>query len=189
MGFNERSRQHDEDALGLVESAFRELGFLVFPYGIEQLPELQRVLRGLHNGTSKMLRYRPDRVAVKPGKGTLLLGVKSEGGRSPNFAVEFDAWDAARMWNQDARRVLYVFVDLLSRDVLACWPEALSPRKVFVPRRGDLLRVKSLLPPGAVARWYPAVRGSGTAFFLVSKSDLQSLREALGPEWKSTTTS
>jgi len=183
LGFTERRRQHDKRALEIVESAFCELGFQIFPYGIEQVPELQQILQGLHNGTSKMLRYRPDRVAVKPKKGTLLLEIKSEGKRSPNFAIEFDAWDTARMWNQDARRVLYVFVDLLSQDIMACWPEMLFPQKVFVPRESDLLRIKGLLPPGAVARWYPVVRGSGTAFFLVSKSNLQNLQDALDPEW------
>ncbi len=130
-----------------------------------------------------MLRYRPDRIAVKPGRGTILLEVKSEGRGSSNFAVEFDAWDAARMWNQDYRRVLYVFVDVLSRDIMACWPETLFPEKVFVSRRDDLLRIKGLLPPGSKTLWYPSVSGSGTAFFLVSKSDLQSLQETLGSEW------
>jgi hypothetical protein len=179
LGFAERREQHDARALPLVRSAFEAHGFHLYPFGGELSPELQEMLRRLQNGTSRMLRYRPDMVAVHPAKGSLLLEVKSEGTGSPNFAVEFDAWDAARLWNQNARRVLYLFVDLLCQDVLARWPEDLRPRRVFVPRREDLARIRAVCP-GVSTRCYPAVRGSGTAFFLVAKSELKLLGAALG---------
>lgn len=178
MGFAERREQHDARALPLVRSAFEAHGFQLYPFGGELSPKLQEVLRRLQNGTSRMLRYRPDMVAAHPAKGSLLLEVKSEGTGSPNFAVEFDAWDAARLWNQNGRHVLYLFVNLLSRDVLASWPEDLRPRRVFVPRREDLARIKAACP-GVSVRYYPAVRGSGTAFFLVAKAELKLLSAAL----------
>lgn len=178
MNFAYRKKQHDDDALPLVRIAFEKQGFSLFPFGGELVPELQKMLRNLSNGTSKMLRYRPDLVAVNLERGSLLVEIKSEQAGSPNFAVEFDAWDAARLWNQQTRRVLYVFVDLLERTVTACWPETLCPQKVYVPRINDVARIKASCPD-AVVKHRPAVYGSGTAFFLVPKMSLEAIESVL----------
>ncbi|MDK2856734.1 MAG: hypothetical protein PWQ86_1947 [Bacillota bacterium] len=180
-GFSGRSGQH-EAAAKLVESALEAMGFRLFSFGVELNPELAKILRSLQNGTSRMLRYRPDRVAVHPGRGSLLVEIKSEKGASPNFAVEFDAWDAAREWNQEARRVLYVFVTLADGMVLASWPDDLAPTKIFVPRSEDWKRISeraSAVCPSAVLKHLPESRGSGTAFFTVPKAALAPVDAAL----------
>lgn len=176
-GFDNREEQH-ERAIALVENVFREMGFELFPFGVELAPELARMLRGLRNGTSKKLRYRPDRIAVHPEKGSLLVEIKSEVGTSPNFAVEVDAWDAARLWNKDEREVVYVFVDLAARSVLGAWPEDLMPTMVYVPRVEDLQRISTICP-GASIKFLPSAKGSGTAFFTVKKSTLADIKTVL----------
>lgn len=181
VGFSGRAEQH-EAAAKLVESALKALGFQLFSFGVELNPELAGILRNLRNGTSRMLRYRPDRVAVHPARGSLLVEIKSEKGASPNFAIEFDAWDAAREWNQETRRVLYVFATPADQMVLASWPDDLAPATVFVPRSEDWKRVServSALCPSAVLRHLPESRGSGTAFFTVPKAVLAPVDAAL----------
>jgi len=171
--FYKRVEQHDKKALPLVNIVFKKHGFLLFPFGGELEPELQRTLDKLRNETGQMLRYRPDSVAVNSENGiVLLLEIKSKESNSPNFAVEIDAWNALNLWNQDVRRVLCVFVDVLVMEVLARWPDELSPRKIFVPRADDIQRLKAQFPPSSIT-YLPNVRdGSKTAFFLVPKSEL-----------------
>lgn len=176
MGFAERLEQHNSQALPLVHDAFDRLGYQLYPYGGELVPDLQKALRALSDPLSKMLRYRPDLVAVHPHKETLLLEVKSESRKSPNFAVEYDAWEAAKIWNQHTRNVLYVFVDLAAGNLFACWPETLHPEKVYVSRLEDELRLANANIKAIPVRF---VAGSGTAFFLVSKQNLNSLEATL----------
>lgn len=182
LDFIGRVEQHDKEALPLVQAELERHGFQLFPFGGELVPELQKTLRRLTNGTSRMLRYRPDAVAVHPEKGSLLLEIKSEKTGSPNFAIEFDAWDALRLWSQNTGHALCVFVDLLHQDILACWPGDLHPQRVFAPRRKDLVRIRAVCP-GISIRYHPAAQGSGTAFFLVAKSELKPLSAALN-HWR-----
>lgn len=176
-GYADRIRQHDETALEVVRSTFLTRRIKLYPFGGELSPSLQKDLRSLGNGTSRMLRYRPDQVAVIPGKRSLLLEIKSESDGSPNFAVELNAWEAAKMWNRDSRHVLYVFVDLKVGSVYAAWPENLTPARIFVPRTGDLGRIAAY--PGIPVRKIVTRRGSGTTFFLVPKAKLRPLDAAL----------
>ena len=176
MGFAERLQQHDTQALPLVREIFARYGYVLYPFGIELVPELQKTLTLLSDPLSKMLRYRPDQVAIRPGKESLLLEIKSENKRSPNFAVEYDAWEAAKFWNLHMRNLLYVFVDLAENKVYACWPETLQPRKVFVPRLEDR---KRFAEAGIEIVYLSVVSGSGTAFFLVAKQQLLSLEKIL----------
>ncbi|RJX20156.1 MAG: hypothetical protein C4575_06995 [Desulforudis sp.] len=175
-GFAERIKQHDKLALEAVRAVLAGRGIKLHPSGGELSPVLHKELRFIGNGTSKMLRYRPDQVAVIPGKKALLLEIKSEAGGSPNFSVELDAWEAAKIWNRNGRHVLYVFADLKSGSVFGAWPEEIFPSRIFVPRSADLKRVAAY--PGVPVRRV-AVRGSGTAFFLVKKKNLCSLESTL----------
>lgn len=174
MRFAERICQHDSEALPLVKRKFSKYGYTIYSFGIELAPQLHASLQKLQDDTSKIVRYRPDLVAVHPQKGSILLEIKSEKSGNPNFAVEFDAWDAARLWNQDARKVLYVFADLLYRIVYACWPEEIRPQKIYVPRTEDIQRIIAICPDVEIVS-ISKIRGSGTAFFLVPKKTLYQL--------------
>lgn len=177
-GYAKRRAQHDQLALDAVRTVLLSHGIRLHSFGGELAPHLQKELRSLGNGTSKMLRYRPDQVAVLPGKRALLLEIKSEAGGSPNFAVELDAWEAAKMWNRDESHVLYVFADLKPGLVFGAWPEEIpSPARIFVPRPADLEQVESAYSGVPTRR--VSVRGSGTAFFLVKKEGLRSLGSIL----------
>ena len=68
MSFAERIRQHDENAYPLVRDALARYGFTLHRFGIELNLELQKILQKQTDKTSKMLRYRPDFIAVCPGK-------------------------------------------------------------------------------------------------------------------------
>lgn len=176
MDFAKRKKHHDTKAFLLVEKAFSYHGYSLYPYGAEQVPDLQKALRRFSDPLSKMLRYRPDFVSVHPEKGPLLLEIKSEHKNSPNFAVEYDAWEAAEIWNRHSQKVLYVFVDLTDEKLYACWPETLTPRKVFVPRQEDIERLSA---KGLNVRPIKIAGGSGTAFFLVQKNSLKFLEEII----------
>lgn len=179
LEFLERVEQHDKRAVAIAEAAFRKHGFILYPFGGELVPDLQKALRHIHNDASRMLRYRPDRVAVKPGSAVFLVEIKSEARGSKNFAVEFDAWDAARLWNRNMKAVIYVFVDLLTGKVYGCFPEELKPKQVFISRISDIKRILKLLPSGTTVRCSRETVGSGTAFFLVAKSKLKLLNELI----------
>jgi hypothetical protein len=177
MSFIERRTQHDQSATDIVRTALLGCGIELYSFGGETIPRLQEKLQPLSNGTSKLLRYRPDQVAVIPGERSLLVEIKSEAGGSPNFAVELDAWEAAKIWNRDSSHVLYVFVDLVLGSVFGAWPEEISPLKIFVPRQADVERISAAYP--GVPTSHVVVRGSGTAFFLIAKKDLHSLESVL----------
>lgn len=66
MSFAERIRQHDENAYPLVRDALARYGFTLHRFGIELNLELQKILQKQTDKTSKMLRYRPDFIAVCP---------------------------------------------------------------------------------------------------------------------------
>lgn len=80
------------------------------------------------------------------------------------------------MWNQAGPHALYVFVDLRSGSVFGAWPEEIFPARIFAPRSADLKRMAAY--PGVPVRRV-AVRGSGTAFFLVKKKSLCSLESII----------
>ncbi len=174
MSFAERIRQHDEKAYPLVRDALARYGFTLHRFGIELNLELQKILQKQTDKTSKMLRYRPDFIAVCPGKKSILLEIKSENKNSPNFSIEYDAWEAAKIWNKHTKNILYLFVDLAENNILASWPENLDPEIIFTYRHEDEIRLSSL---NIKTKRLFTVSGSGTAFFLVSKKKLFSLDE------------
>lgn len=173
MEFLERVEQHDKRAVMMAESAFRKYGFILYPFGGELVPDLQKALRRIDSNASRMLRYRPDRIAVKPGSAVYLVEIKSESKGSKNFAVEFDAWNAACMWNKDMKVVIYIFIDLLTKKIYGCFPEELKPEQIIVPRISDVRKVLKFLPAGASVKCHKGVSGSGTAFFLIAKNKLK----------------
>lgn len=180
MGFNERVGRH-EHAKEFVKQAFADHGFLWHDFGGELAPELQRVLWFFGDDVSRMLRYRPDGVVVHPIEGSLLVEIKSATPEHANFnfAVEVDAWIAARLWNQTGRRVLYVFVDPEWRDIRACWPDDLYPYEIFVVRAHDFERILAMGLSNVRVRCRPDVRGSGTPYFLIERDGLRPLDDVL----------
>lgn len=175
MGFAERVKQHDEKAIGMVEDIFEQYGFLLFPFGMELLPELQKELRHINTETSMLLRYRPDRLAILPRKKVLLLEIKSEANGYNNFAVEFEAWYAACLWNKIAGTILYVMVDLNTCKVYGFVPDEIQPECIYVPKLNDLNRVVALNRTKAkiVCELSRHITGSGAPYFLIPKASLK----------------
>ena len=174
MGFRRRTDQHDRQAVALVESIFASYGFLSFRMGVEvALCESAWLLRQ-SDPTSILLRFRPDRVHLRPNRRSVLCEIKSEAKARPNFAVEFDSWRAARMWNRSGRHVMLVGVDLVTRCAWACWVDSVPrPSRIFVPRRWDWERQMIRLAKEAPWARLKPVRyrsGSGTPYFLLPKT-------------------
>lgn len=178
MAFEQRQTQHDSLALPVVKKYFEQFGYSVHSFGIEFSPNMHEKLKYLRNGTSKMLRYRPDLVAVHPEKGSILLEIKSISSSSTNFAIELDAWEAAKMWQKSGATLLYVFVDIPKNVLLCCFPNNIEPQKIFVPRKEDLPKIMKTYKSATII-YKPNVNGSGTAFFLVPKNTLESLETIL----------
>jgi hypothetical protein len=173
--FVERAKQHDELAVSLVEMIFSQYGFSGFRIGTEtDSQDCWNFLLTQSDPTSIMLRFRPDRVQVKPGVRTVLCEVKSEAQGRPNFAIEFYSWQAATMWNRSGRHVMYAMVDVQNEKVFACWAENIpSPHIIRVPKRWDFEKhMQQLQREAPWAELLPVEHtgGSGTPYFLVPKN-------------------
>jgi hypothetical protein len=173
--FVERAQQHDERAISLVDMIFSRYGFSGFRIGAEtDSQDCWELLLAQSDPTSIMLRFRPDRVQIKPGARAVLCEVKSEAQGHPNFAIEFYSWLAATMWNRSGHHVMYALADLRSGKVSACWAEDIPPPFVVrVPRRWDHGKHISRLQ--REAHWAELLLvehkgGSGTPYFLVPKN-------------------
>jgi hypothetical protein len=169
-----RMRQHDEVAVPLVMFQWSRFGFECHIFGGEvDNANLQTALRSQSDPTSLMLRFRPDRVFVRPGLRSLLCEVKSEGGRQPNFAIEVDSYLAAKVWNATQGHVVYAFIDLQTEAVSCCWADSIpTPTRVLMPARWDREanreRLERELPEAHLVD-FDRTCGSGTPFFTISK--------------------
>jgi len=174
MSFKRRSAQHNGLAVPFVESIFASYGFISYTIGTEMDDEeLHELLRKQRDPTSIMLRFRPDRVSVRPGIRSVLCEIKSESGLHPNFSIEIDSYEAAILWNRVCKNVMFVFVDLSRKAALATWADDLpKPVQIYVPRRqGWEDRIRQLRHdyPAADIREIQWIRGSGTPFTTVRK--------------------
>lgn len=172
--FKERSSQHDDIAIPLVEAIFERHGFKGFTIGTETDDKsLYEMLRNQSDPTSIMLRFRPDRVKIKRGVRAVLCEVKSEGGRYPNFAVEIDSYRAAILWNQHSKHVMFALVNIADRTAYGVWADEFpSPRTVFVPRRWDYEKQYRRMVaewPGSTVKPVNWGGGSGTPYMLIPK--------------------
>ena len=149
-------------------------------------------LRQQRDRLSLMLRYQPDQIAVFLGQRSLLCEVKSEVGRSKNFAIEADSLLGAREWERTGDLVFYAFVDVsvhdLEQSVTGCWLRELAVTMVKVPTTTDWEAHKRRMAEAALT--FPGCRieacnlqrdGSGTPFVLVPKQSraLRPLAELL----------
>lgn len=175
---------HDTVALPAVLSAWESAGFEAHACGQEADTEaLRSALCAQSDATSRMLRFRPDRVLVKRGVRSVLCEVKSETKGYSNYAVEVDSYLAARQWNAAYSHVCYAFVTLTRckdggtwrvGEVVGCWANEIpEPSRITVPRRWDAAKTLARLGnemPGVnlvPSEWRG---GSGTAFFTIPKS-------------------
>lgn len=170
MRWEQRKYQHDT-VMDSYDAWLRSLGFRVFEGGIEVKPELAELLRVRYDPTSRMLRYRPDRILVSDGAGTVLLEYKTEPGRYQNFSIEIDSYAAACQWAKAGATVFYIFAAPDANK--ACWSHDIRFDTVFIPSRwGDdvVLRLKREWPTKRIRRTKWRAGASGTPFFLVPKS-------------------
>jgi hypothetical protein len=161
-----------------VRNAFGQYGFTAHGLGTE-LDDvvLRQSLAAQDDRTSRLLRFRPDQALVRPGVRSLLVEVKSERGRYPNFAIEVASHQAASEWDSGRRHVAYAFVDLGTRLIWCCWAADLPPPvEIRVPLRWDFEASWQRLNqewPGVrlVPEPYrPGPYRSGTPYFLLRKT-------------------
>lgn len=182
--FHHRSHFHDKIAIPYVQEQLAKYDLKGIPYGVEvHDPDLQRALMllGRQNKMALRDRYKPDLyivpqpegMKINPSVPPLLCEVKNENGARPNFAVEFDSFCAAKIWDNGQKNVIYIFVKMgqdTPIEAKACWVSSIYFRSVLVPRRFDFEKNISELEEG-----YPQYRfepvghtgGSGTPYFLI----------------------
>ena len=195
--FAQRSSFHDGDASTRIAAIFQKHGWNISVIGQESdTKKLSSSLKEKNDQTSLMLRYRPDKVATRPGFNTIFVEIKTAITTSENYAIEFRSWEFTSLWNPSGENVCYVFLDSNQENIpLACWGKDIPPpRRVRVPGRWDqneqIKRIFKRLPPDEqthrpnvsieVCNYYGV--GSGTAFFLLPKTSnfLIPLPEFLG---------
>lgn len=176
-----RQQQHDDRAVPLVDAAFAARGYTGYAMGTEHDPAaLRDALRQHTDATSLLIRFRPDRVYVHsaPARRTIVCEIKSEAGRSLNFALEADSFAAARAWNQQGsghQHVCFALVDLALGLVVCAWADALPlPATIYVPQRWDwqrtMARLRQEWPASVRLEPRPHTGGAGTAYLLLPKS-------------------
>lgn len=174
--WNTRRSSHDEQAVPLVMAVFREHGFAEFTQGAETDPQAGRdALRGLNDRTAIVLRYRPDKVVVRPRHGALYCEIKGTPEDRPNFAVEAKAFWAMRQHVQSGHRVLLGFALLPGGPVYCAWAQDIPlPMRINIPRREDykegLAWVRENFP-GSFPQLTEYRSGSGTPYFLIPKTE------------------
>lgn len=175
-GFANRASRHDNEALPLVIESFAKYDFGCQIMGTEtDNPQARAALTSQSDKTSIMLRYRPDRFFTQKGNRSVLCEVKSEYQGRPNFAIEFDSFIGTKQWNASGRHVMYALVDLTKNTICCCWAGDIpAPESVLVPKRewdyeDTLARLTRENPEiNFISKSFS--NGSGTAFFLLSKS-------------------
>ena len=169
MGWEQRRGGHDA-VMEEFDAWLARMGFRVFESGIEVKPELAELLRTRYDPTSRMLRYRPDRILVDEAAGSLLLEYKTESGRYPNFAIEIDSYAAVCQWARAGAAVFYIFH--APGVVRACWSKEIQFDTIFVPDRWseDVVdRLAREWPDKNIKRSRWGASASGTPYFLVPK--------------------
>lgn len=176
MGDKARKKRHDGIAIPMVAKIFGNYGFTGFTIGTENdSKELSELLQTQSDPTSIMLRFRPDQIFVRPMLRSVLVEVKSEEGKYPNYAIEMDSHVAAHLWNQQSDHVVYVFVDTLKQTCRAIWAHELpDPHTIYVPLRWDFDKQEHRIQtewPGAEIKAIPWNKdiSSGKPFMVISK--------------------
>ena len=175
--FNSRVNGHDNIAVPFVEAELKKNGLDSIRYGVEIYAKIfQQALYklGRQNDMALRDRFKPDLYILPVGIiPPLLCEIKSENRGHPNFAIEFDSYCAAKIWDGGSKQVIYTFVDFNnSIQIKLCWLEDVRFIEVRVPNRFDF--AKNMLE---LNKKYPYVQfvevphtgGAGTPFFLIPK--------------------
>lgn len=190
--FQSRSYLHDKVAIPYVQELLAKYDLEGIPYGVEVHDKnLQRALMlfGRQDEMALKNRYkpdlcivpRPDGMKINPKVRPFLCEVKSENETHPNFAIEFDSFCAAELWDNGQRNVIYIFVKMAQGvpiEARACWVSGLCFKPVFVPRRFDFEKnIKELEAKYPRIKFQPVEHtgGSGTPYFLI-RQDASYLR-------------
>ncbi len=170
--------QHDEMAIPIIRNMLKEQGLPCYDVGVEtDREELRQALLGRHDTASIMFRFRPDLICLRPGRSSVLIEAKSEGGRYRHFSVEVDSYRAARHWDAICPPLMYAFADLSQPPrVYACWgAEIPEPLEIRVPQRWDAAateaRIRAEFPNTTIRQepYNPDPYRSGTPYLLIPK--------------------
>ena len=170
-----RMQQHDGVAVPMVSRALAVYGFDEHVIGQENDDiAIRENLRGKRDITSLMFRFRPDRLYIHPSYPPLACEIKSESGKYPNFAIEFDSYIASK-GHGSIYKAVYAFVDLGVDTIKLCWTkDVLYSTLIWVPQNHpdwkkalDYLEVHYPTVNALPAR---RNNGSGTPNFVIPKN-------------------
>lgn len=182
--FGTRSHDHDQIAIPFVLGELSKYGLVGIKHGVEIHDKiLQQTLQRLGRNSDMALRdrYKPDLYIVPmPDKKLkippLLCEVKCKNIKYDNFAIEFDSYCAAKIWDIGQKSVIYAFVRIegqIPKDVRVCWVNDIAePKLVEIPRRFDfdknILELRARYP-NTLFNSTVHLNGSGTPYFLISQ--------------------
>jgi hypothetical protein len=179
MSFQQRSEYHDKIAIPYVIKKLEEYGCSnVVTQGHEyDKDELRQLLFQRRNKIALLKRYKPDIIMEKDGE-LVYCEVKSDYLRHENYAIEFDSFATAQEHRKNGS-VIYTFVDIeivskaIKKSGICDIDDIPFPARIYVPMRPDYKETLNYIQNN-----FPNVRpsliehnsGSGTAYFLISKT-------------------
>lgn len=181
MSFEDRSRDH---SIGMnyvrkwIQSQFPDFKFREMGTEYDRDLEKDGLWGPRYDDTINLIKYRPDTFIYNDTK-SLNLEIKTERGNWPNWAIEQGSYKGSELWSRLAN-VLYIFLELGERNqvILAkcCLSTDIQPWKIFIPDRKDyeaqLLWCEHFYPEIPKQKVPKSKKGSGTPYFLVSKSNV-----------------
>ncbi len=157
-----------------VERDWRDAGFVVEEWGFERDNSAIRDAirrRGWDDVTASMLRFRPDKLVLPRFAGSsLFCEVKTDGGETDNYALEFRCWLACMEWSKVAP-VIFSFYVVTTGVHACCFASDLKVTHVRVfPGHGDADAAAANARALGLKVYEQRFRGgSGTPFTTISK--------------------
>lgn len=193
--FRNRIFEHDKIAIPYLKEEFEKHGLVCIKHGVEIHDErLQKslMLLGRTNQGALRDRYKPDFYIIPNGNEIVqpfMCEVKSESRGHKNYAIEWDSFCSAKIWDNGQKAVMYAFIEIVNEkpvSLVCCWIDEIKISYVNVPMRFDFERNMTEL-----TELYPDIEfkpsehkaGAGTPFFIIPKkaSYLRSIDKFLYP--------
>lgn len=180
MTFNSRSKKHDQIAIPHTIEQLKKYGFTnIVTQGHEyDKDDLRNLLAKRRDTISLLKRFKPDVIAIKNDE-IMFCEIKSEQNGYNNYAIEFDSFISIKEHSKTGP-ALYSFVTIDPHEQNVSGSKVCSasnipyPSRISVPMRFDyeltVAYIKDNWPDTAIT-YREHQGGSGTAYFLIPKSD------------------
>lgn len=170
--FQGRLRNH-EDACNMFVGKLATYGATCVPVGLEcNMFGASKTLINYDNEVSRFLRHFPDIYVIFSHGNSILVDVKSETGRYPNYSIEADSVHAAIELSHINKPTYFACIDISTAAVQLIDSTKLDNKTIYVPRPDRIDDIKQKFPRAKVFQ-KNIVSGSGTPFMLVPKSNME----------------